>query len=108
MFINPSRLKYPISIVSVGETQDQYGDLTDTETLVCNTRADTFTKAHSELVDNDRMINVITRRFFIRFNPNVNTDNIIIYRNERYKILSMIPSGLNERQYLEIDAELIK
>lgn len=84
---------------------DDFGSQTETWVKYIRTKADVVWESGNRMTDNDEIFYSWNMTFKIRYYHDVNEKMRIVWRNKRYRILSIMPDRI--KQVLTIRTELI-
>lgn len=98
-------LREIISVESPTPTTNEYGERTYEYEEKIKTRASVEYLKGNRILENDEIFNAYTKVFTTRYYHKIKEDDIIVWNENRYRILTIEPD--RERQKLIITTELI-
>ena len=103
--MNIGRLNKRVKIMGYVTTKDEMGQLKQNLKTVATVWADIKPMRGSELYEVGRIQSKMTHRIYIRYIPNIDTTNWIVFGDKKFNIVSVVNPDY-ENKYLEIYAEL--
>ena len=93
-----------IAVYRKAQTQDEYGTLSQTRTLIAKLQANVKVMSGSERAMSDQTEAHATHRFHVHYRSDLRADDIIVWNSNDFNIKFIADNGPKDR-YMYIDAQ---